>query len=133
MNNKEYYNCTSVDDVCEQLKKGEYVFTYVELKNKKGIKFINAYHLCDYGLEAFSFDRNSNELPLKLQRADVRFVKNIENLYMETKKHIAARFDKFKAFVVCDDLLDLENIPKPCRFKEFCKNWKKTLLWTKKN
>lgn len=117
--NKNTYICTTVDDVYEQLKKGEYVFTYVELKNGTGIKFISAYHLCDYGLEAFSFDRKHNEFPLELRRADVRFADNIENLYAETRKHIANRFSQFKGFLVCDELLNLNNIPKPCRFKAF--------------
>ena len=118
---KTYHTCTSVDEVCEELKKGKYVFTYVELKNKKGLKYINAYHLCDYGLEAFSFDRNSNELPLTLRRADVYFADHISNLDAMVRDHISARYNRFKAFIVCDAMLNLDGIEKPTRFKAFPK------------
>ena len=36
MLDKLIYQCKSIDDVCEKLKSGEYVFTYVELKDGKG-------------------------------------------------------------------------------------------------
>lgn len=113
------YICTSVDDVCEQLKNGKYVFTYVELKDGTGVKYISAYHLCDYGLEAFSFERKSNELPLKLRRADVHFADHIDNLEARIKEHMTERFTRFSGFVVCDAMLDLDKIPKPCRFKAY--------------
>lgn len=118
---KELHNCTSVDDICEQLANGKYVFTYVELKNKTGVKFISAYHLCDYGLESFSFDRKSNEFPLKLRRADVRYPDHIDNLSEMVKEHMTKRFAEFSGFVVCDAMLELDNIPKPTRFKAFSK------------
>lgn len=119
MLDKLLYQCTSVDDVCEQLRKGSYVFTYVELKGGRGIKFINAYHRTEYGLEAFSFDRKSNDLPLKLRRADVHFAEHINDLDIKIKNHITIRYGQFSGFLVCDSLLDLENIPKPTRFKAF--------------
>lgn len=111
------YICTSVDDVCEQLKMGKYVFTFVELKNGTGIKYISAYHLCDYGLESFSF--KSNELPLELHRADVHFADHIDNLDTKVKEHMTQRFAQFTAFVVCDSMLKLDNIQKPTRFKAY--------------
>lgn len=119
MLDKLLYQCTSVDDVCEQLRKGSYVFTYVELKGGRGIKFINAYHLCEYGLEAFSFDRDSNDFPLKLRRADVHYSDHINTLDEKIRKHISMRYKQFAGFIVCNSLLDLENIPKPTRFKAF--------------
>ena len=118
MKDKKYI-CTSVDDVCEQLKKGKYVFTYVELKGGIGIKYISAYHLCDYGLEAFSLEHKSNKSPLKLCRADVHFADHIDNLEILVKEHMTERFAKFSAFVVCDSMLDLDNIGKPTRFKPY--------------
>ena len=117
--NSKAYTCTSVEDVCEQLNNGKYVFTYVELKDGSGVKYINAYHLCDYGLEAFSIDRKSNKLPLKLLRADVHFADHIDNLGARIKEHMTERFARFSAFVVCDSMLDLENIEKPTRFKAY--------------
>ena len=116
---EKMYICTSVDDVCEQLKNGRYVFTFVELKTRTGIKFISAYHLCDYALESFSFDRKSNEFPLKLRRADVHYADHIDNLNAKVKEHMAQRFAQFSGFVVCDSMLELDNIPKPCRFKAY--------------
>ena len=118
MENKAY-TCTSVEDVCEQLNNGKYVFTYVELKDGSGVKYISAYHLCDYGLEAFSFDRKSNKLPLKLLRADVHFADHIDNLGARIKEHMTERFARFSGFLVCDAMLDLENIEKPTRFKAY--------------
>lgn len=119
MLDKLIYQCKSIDDVCEKLKSGEYVFTYVELKDGKGIKYINAYHQCDYGLETFSFDRYSNKFPLELRRADVHYSGSIDELDAKIKEHITKRYKQFDAFIVCDTLLDLENIPKPTRFKAF--------------
>ena len=119
MLDKLIYQCKSIDDVCEKLKSGEYVFTYVELKNGRGIKFINAYHRTEYGLEAFSFDHNSNRFPLKLHRADVHFAGRIDDLDVKIKEHITMRYGQFAAFLVCDELLDLESISKPTRFKAF--------------
>lgn len=116
---KKIYYCTSIEDVCNQLSNGEYVFTYVKLKNGRGIKYINAYHRCDYGLEAFSFDRHSNKIPLELRRADVHFADHIDNLDEKIKEHITMRNKQFAGFVVCNELLDLDNIPKPTRFKPF--------------
>lgn len=116
---KNLYLCTSAEDVCEKLKEGNYVFSFVELKDGRGVKFINAYHLCDYGLEAFSFDRARNDFPLQLRRADVHFADHIDHLDSKVKEHIQMRYKQFKGFIVCDAMLDLDNIPKPCRFKAF--------------
>ena len=118
---KGSYICKCVDDVCEQLKKGKYVFTYVKLKSGDGIAYINAYHLCDYGLEAFSIDRNCMEFPMKLRRADVHFPDHIDNLDAMVKEHITKRSERFDGFMVCNAMLDLANIPKPTRFSAFPK------------
>ena len=37
----------------------------------------------------------------------------------KVKEHIQMRYKQFKGFIVCDAMLDLDNIPKPCRFKAF--------------
>lgn len=116
---KKWHTCKTVDEVCEWLKKGKYVFTYVVLKNGNGYQFINAYHLCDYGLEAFSIDRTTHQMPLKLKRAAVHFAENIDCLDEKVKEHITMRFKRFTGFVVCDAMLDLGSIGKPTRFKAF--------------
>ena len=111
--------CPTVKDVCEMLSNGEYVFTVVETKSTGELVLINAYHLCPYGLEAFSFDTKSTENPKRLRRANVYYPDHIDHLDELVEKHIAKRFERFKAFCVFDDLLDLENIPQPCRFAPF--------------
>lgn len=106
-------------EVFEAIKYGKYVVRYV-LTSEGRLVFISAYHLCDYGLEAFSIDPKSITIPHKLRRANVYFSERIEELYDDIKCHIDNRWDASRGgYMICNELLDLNNIDSPCRFSRF--------------